>query len=198
MAWNLQDCWSEKMGWIKKVALGVGEAENHEPEATVWTTAMSLVNIIRDLIIYPGASLTIEAGVQVIFAGCYNILVRSTLLIDGTAAAPVDLDGGQGSCTGYGITATSSYSYTLLFTMPTSKLFIHPSSWSIIANLVVRPQSSTTASLRTIWGMVCMRAVTGPVTTTTLPTWEIARSATICGVFVHVPESHELHLREQH
>ena len=64
-------------------------------EPTTWTSAISPVNITRDLTVYPGASLVIEAGVRVVFDACHTITISgaASVTIRGTMAAPVYFKG---------------------------------------------------------------------------------------------------------
>ena len=71
-------------------------------EDTTWTSAMSPVVVTGDLTVYPEVTLVIEAGVSVVFRGCYTISIigTGTVIVDGTLAAPVDFNGGRNrSCT---------------------------------------------------------------------------------------------------
>ena len=69
--------------------LGETHVEGHITQDTVWTLTDSPFVVIRDVVIEPSATLTIEPGVEVRFGGNFSLVVEGKLTANGTEEKPI-------------------------------------------------------------------------------------------------------------
>ena len=93
--------------------IGVVQAENVKGilySDTTWTKVHSPYNIAGHVLVSEGVTLTVEAGVTVVFLGDYNIQVNGTLITKGSEADPIVFNGEAARYNGlvtFGLTSQS-------------------------------------------------------------------------------------------